>query len=92
MLGKATASTKVISYDPIPFQVKMKQPLKLTSVEGYSSYTWKVDGVVQKESKNTITLKFNAEKKYIVECIAKGPKDGNPQSFFRTIYEVTVSR
>ncbi|HOQ32839.1 MAG TPA: hypothetical protein PLA12_10035 [Candidatus Hydrogenedens sp.] len=92
LLGKATAQTKVVSYNPIPFQVKMKQPLKLTAVEGYSSYIWKVDGVVQKESKNTITLKFNAEKKYIVECIAKGPKDGNPQSFFRTIYEVTVSR
>ncbi|MGC8739117.1 MAG: hypothetical protein ACP5UA_10805 [Candidatus Hydrogenedens sp.] len=92
LLGKASAETKVISYDPIPLQVKMKQPLKLISAEGYSSYTWKVDGVIQKEDKNTITLKFNAEKKYIVECVAKGPKGGNPQSFFRTIYEVAVSR
>lgn len=92
LLGKSTAKTKVISNDPITFQAKIKQPIKLTSVEGYSSYTWKVDGVIQKENKSIITLKFNAEKKYIVECIARGPKDGHPQSFFRTIYEINVSR
>lgn len=92
LLGKANATTKVISYEPIPYQIRMKHPLTLTAVEGYSSYTWKVDGVTQNESKNTITLKFNAEKKYIVECIAKGPKNGHPQSYFKTIYEITVSR
>ncbi len=92
LLGKASATTKVIPYDPIPYQIRMKQPLTLTAVEGYSSYTWKVDGIVQKETKNTITLKFNAEKKYIVECIAKGPKNGHPQSYFKTIYEINVSR
>ncbi len=92
LLGKASATTKVISYAPISYQIRMKQPLTLTAVEGYSSYTWKVEGVTQKESKNTITLRFNAEKKYIVECIAKGPKEGHPQSYFKTIYEITVSR
>ncbi len=90
VLGKASATTKVIAYDPIPHKVRINQPLQLSSPEGYSSYIWKIDGIEQKENKNTITLKFNAEKKYIVECIAKGPKDGNPQSFFRTTYEVTV--
>ena len=90
LLGKTSATTKVISYEPIRYTVQMKQPLKLSSVDGYTSYAWKVDGVVQNEKTNTITLKFNAEKKYIVECIAKGPKQGHPQSFFRTIYEITV--
>jgi len=90
LLGKASATTKVISYEPLCYTVRMKQPLKLTAAEGFSSYTWKVDGVVQSEKSNTITLKFNAEKKYIVECIAKGPQQGHPQSFFRTIYEITV--
>lgn len=92
LLGKASAMTKVISYEPISYQIRMKQPLTLTAVEGYSSYIWKVDGVIQKESKNTITVRFNAEKKYTVECVAKGPKDGHPQSYFKTIYEITVSR
>ncbi len=92
LLGKASTTTKVISYDPIPYQTRIKQPIKLQSAEGYSSYTWKVDGVIQKEDTNIITLKFNAEKKYIVECLAKGPKNGNPQSFFRTTYEIAVSR
>ncbi len=90
LLGKASATTKVISYEPLRYTVRIKQPLKLTAAEGYSSYTWKVDGIIQSEKTNTITLKFNAEKKYLVECIAKGPQQGHPQSFFRSIYEVTV--
>ncbi|HOV33574.1 MAG TPA: hypothetical protein PLX23_09450 [Candidatus Hydrogenedens sp.] len=92
LLGKASASTKVISYEPLYYTVRMKQLLKLAAAEGYTSYTWKIDGVVQDEKTNTITLKFNAEKKYLVECIAKGPREGHPQSFFRTIYEITVTR
>jgi len=92
LLGKASATTKVISYELIPCQTKINQPIQLSAPEGYASYTWKVDGVTQNESGNLITLKLNSEKKYTVECIAKGPKNGNPQSFFRTIYEITVSR
>jgi len=91
-LGKASSKTTVVAYPPVLYSATLKQPVKLSAIEGYNSYTWKVDGTVQKETSNQITLRFNAEKKYTVECIAKSPKNGHPDSFFRTVYEITVKK
>ncbi|MCX8064336.1 MAG: hypothetical protein N3G21_04110 [Candidatus Hydrogenedentes bacterium] len=92
ILGSAVAKTKVIPYEPIKIQTKMNQPITLKGPPGYSKYKWSVDGVVQSQNSIEATFKFNAEREFKVECIASQPKDGNPNSFARTTYIITVSK
>ncbi len=92
IIASTTARTKVIAYEPLKVNAKINQPITLKGVPNYNTYKWFVDGVEQNKNSDTATFKFNAEREFKVECIALKPKDGNPDSFVRTTYLVTVSK
>lgn len=90
VVASGIESVDVVSRPVLVRKLIPGKEVSLTGPEGYSQYTWKVDGEVV-ASGQTLTHLFPADGKHSVEVIAEDPTDPNADAYQQTTYNFVVN-
>ena len=85
----AQATTEAREPEPHILRLSVNHRMRMFGPEGFSDYTWLVDGRAVSKMPN-ITREFGPGE-YRVECIASGNPNADDVAFEKTVYRVIVN-
>lgn len=88
-VASTSAQTTVAPRPPIPWEVPRYARVERYAPEGFTGYTWSIDGKVVSVGPK-FSHAFNQLGRFTVDCLAQSPKDGHPDEFVRLRYDTTV--